>query len=200
MAKRRKRKKNNDGIKRAVILLILAGIVVGGFALLALRNKPDVATPVALTPVEEALARDLNNNYPSTPKEVLKYYSEITKCFYSASYTEEELAQLASKSRELLDDELRAQQTDDDYLNMLKADVDIFKSNNRSISSYSVSSATDFDYYQYEGAEWSKGMCVFTIRDGTRMVATQEEFLLRRNTEGHWKIFGWRIYDEKNYE
>ena len=45
MAKRRKRKKNNEGIKRAVILIILAGIVVGGFAMLALRNKPDRATP-----------------------------------------------------------------------------------------------------------------------------------------------------------
>lgn len=198
MAKRRK--KNKDGIKRVVILLILAAIVVGGFALLALRNKPDVATPATLTAVEEVLSRDLVTNYPSTPKEVLKYYSEITRCFYSESYTEEQLAQLAAKSRELLDDELKAQQNDIEYLNMLKADIDIFRSNNRSISSYSVSSATDIEYYEFEGDNWAKGMCVFTVRDGTRMVATQEEFLLRRSPEGHWKIFGWRIYDEDNYK
>ena len=55
MAKRRK--KNKDGVKRIVILLILAAIVVGGFAMLALRNKPDTATPTMLTPVEEVLAR-----------------------------------------------------------------------------------------------------------------------------------------------
>ena len=200
MAKRRKRKKNNEGIKRAVILIILAGIVVGGFAMLALRNKPDRATPTVLSPVEEVLARNLENNYPSTPKEVLKYYSEITRCFYSEIYSDEQLSQMAVKSRELLDDELRAQQSDDDYLNMLKADVDIFRSNDRVISSYSVSSATDIDYYDYEGDEWSKGMCVFTVREGTKMVATQEEFLLRRDDTGHWKIFGWRIYDEDNYK
>ena len=198
MAKRRK--KNKDGVKRIVILLILAAIVVGGFAMLALRNKPDTATPTMLTPVEEVLARDLNTNYPSTPKEVLKYYSEITRCFYSENYTDEQLSEMAVKSRELLDDDLRAQQSDDEYLNTLKADIDIFRSNSRSISSYSVSSATDINYYDYEGDEWAKAMCVFTVREGTRMVATQEEFLLRRADNGHWKIFGWRIYDEDNYK
>ena len=67
-------RRSDGGIKRIVIMLILAAIVVGGFAILAFRNKPDTATPVTLTPVEEVLARNLDNNYPATPKEVLKYY------------------------------------------------------------------------------------------------------------------------------
>ena len=165
----RKKKKNGEGAKRIIILLVLAAIVVGGFAMLALRNKPSHATPSTLTPVEEVLARNLDNNYPATPKE-------------------------------LLDEELIAQQTDDDYYKMLKADIDIFKSHDRSISSYSVSSAADIDYYKYEGLDWAKALCVFTVREGTSLVATQEEFLLRKDVSGHWKIFGWRIYDEKNYE
>ncbi|MBR4719777.1 MAG: hypothetical protein IKP31_06000 [Lachnospiraceae bacterium] len=193
-------RKTDGGAKRIVIMLILAAIVVGGFAILAFRNKPDVATPATLTPVEEVLARDLATNYPTTPKEVLKYYSEITRCFYSESYTPEQLSELAAKSRELLDDQLRAQQNDDDYLNDLKTSVDIFKSQDRYISSYSVSGATDIDYYRYEGADWAKAFCLFTVRDGKKMVATQEEFLLRKDTTGHWKIFGWRIYDDKDSE
>jgi hypothetical protein len=196
----RKKKKNGEGAKRIIILLVLAAIVVGGFAMLALRNKPSHATPSTLTPVEEVLARNLDNNYPATPKELLKYYSEITRCFYSENYTEEQLQQLALQSRALLDEELIAQQTDDDYYKMLKADIDIFKSHDRSISSYSVSSAADIDYYKYEGLDWAKALCVFTVREGTSLVATQEEFLLRKDVSGHWKIFGWRIYDEKNYE
>ena len=191
--------KNSDGsVKRIVILFILAAIVVGGFALVALRNKPSEATPDMLSAVEEVLSRNLDNNYPGTPKEVLKYYSEITRCFYSEEYTPEQLSQLAAKSRALLDDELRAQQDDERYLNDLKTSIDIFKSNDRNISSYSISSAADIDYYRYENADWAKAMCVFTIREGTKMVATQEEFLLRKDREGHWKIFGWRIYDDKN--
>ncbi len=191
--------KNSDGsVKRIVILFILAAIVVGGFALVALRNKPSEATPNMLSAVEEVLSRNLDNNYPGTPKEVLKYYSEITRCFYSEEYTPEQLDQMAAKSRQLLDDDLRAQQDDERYLNDLKTSIDIFKSNDRNISSYSISSAADIDYYRYENADWAKAMCVFTIREGTKMVATQEEFLLRKDRAGHWKIFGWRIYDDKN--
>jgi hypothetical protein len=190
-------RKRNDGVKRIVIMLFLAAIVVGGFAIIAFRNKPSTATPNMLTPVQEVLSRNLENNYPTTPKEVLKYYSEITRCFYSETYTPEELSQLAVKSRQLLDDELRAQQTDDEYLNDLRTSIDIFKSNDRFISSYSVSSAADINYYRYENADWAKAMCVFTVRDGKKMVATQEEFLLRKDDTGHWKIFGWRVYDDK---
>ncbi len=186
----------NDGVKRIVIMILLAAVVVGGFAMIAFRNKPDNTAPPTLTAVEEVLARNLENNYPSTPKEVLKYYSEITRCFYSEQYTDEQLDEMAMKSRQLLDDDLKAQQNDEDYLNDLKVAIDLFKSQNRSISSYSVSSATDIDYYKYENADWAKAMCLFTVREGTRMVATQEEFLLRKDATGHWKIFGWRIYDD----
>ncbi|MCR5421636.1 MAG: hypothetical protein K6E98_11555 [Lachnospiraceae bacterium] len=191
-------RKKEEGLKRTLILIVLAAVVVGGFAMLAFRNKPDTATPAMLTPVEEAMARNLDNNYPATPKEVLKYYSELTRCFYSEQYTEEQLRELAYKSRQLLDDELRAQQTDEEYVNALRADIDIFKSHDRNISSYSVSSATDIDYYNYEGSDWAKALCVFTVREGHAMIATQEEFLLRRDTTGHWKIFGWRLYDDDN--
>ncbi|MCR4806036.1 MAG: hypothetical protein K5857_00035 [Lachnospiraceae bacterium] len=191
---------SNGSVKRIVILFILAAIVVGGFAMVALRNKPSEATPEMLTAVEDVLARNLDNNYPGTPKEVLKYYSEITRCFYSETYTPEQLEGMAEQSRRLLDDELRAQQDDDQYLNDLRTSIDIFKSNNRNISSYSVSSAADIDYYRYEEADWAKAMCVFTIREGTKMVATQEEFLLRKDPQGHWKIFGWRIYDKDKDE
>ena len=189
-------RKGNGGVKRIVILILLAAVVVGGFAMLAFRNKPDTATPNTLTPVEEVLSRNLDNNYPTTPKEVLKYYSEITRCFYSENYTPEQLAQMAQQSRRLLDDQLRAQQNDEDYLNDLKTSIDIFKSQDRHISSYSISGATDIDYYRYEGADWAKAFCLFTVRDGKRMVATQEEFLLRKDPKGHWKIFGWRVYDD----
>lgn len=182
--------------KRVIILFMLAMIVVGGFAMLVNRNKSTDVTPTQITEVEDALARNLNTNYPETPKELLKYYSQITKCFYSMDYTEEQLDELAVKSRELLDEDLKAQQTDEEYLRDLKTSIDIFKSLDRTISSYSVSSAADIEYNKYEGADWAKAYCVFTVRDGKKMVATQEEFLLRKSTDGHWKIFGWRIVED----
>jgi len=44
--------------------------------------------------VQKVLSRDMQNDYPSTVKEVAKYYTEIQRCLYNEEYTEEELAQL----------------------------------------------------------------------------------------------------------
>lgn len=188
--------KSKGSAVKVIVLIMLAMVVVGGFAILANRTKADDSAPVQLSNVENVLTRNLDTNYPATPKEVLKYYSEITKCFYTEECTAEQLDQLATKSRELLDEQLVGQQTDEEYINDLKTSIEIFKSENRVISSYSVSSAADIDYYRLEGREWAKGNCIFTVRDGKKMVFTEEEFLLRKSEDDHWKIFGWRVVPE----
>ena len=60
------------------------------------RSKPE--DYVQMTKVQEVLSRDLKTNYPQTPKEVIKYYSELTKCFYNEKYTDEEFEALAMKA------------------------------------------------------------------------------------------------------
>ena len=191
------KKKSKGSAKNIIAVLLLAAVIVSSFAMLANRNKKVDVTPEKLTAVQEVLARNLDTNYPATPKEVLKFYSEVTRCFYSEEYSEEELGRMAKLSRTMLDSELYAQQTEEDYLNDLKIDIDLFHSKNMTISSYSVSSAADVDYYQYENADWAKLNCIFSIRIGTRIESTNEEFLLRKSEDGHWKIFGWRVAQEE---
>ena len=191
------KKKSKGSAKNIIAVLLLAAVIVSSFAMLANRNKKVDVTPEKLTAVQEVLARNLDINYPATPKEVLKFYSEVTRCFYSEEYSEEELDRMAKLSRTMLDSELYAQQTEEDYLNDLKIDIDLFHSKNMTISSYSVSSAADVDYYQYENADWAKLNCIFSIRIGTRIESTNEEFLLRKSEDGHWKIFGWRVAQEE---
>ena len=186
--------------KRFIILMVLAMIVVGGFAMLLNRNKAKDVTTTEVSAVDNVLSRNLDTNYPTTPKEVLKYYNEITRCFYSEEYSDDQLSKLATKSRRLLDDELKAQQSDEEYLRDLKTAIDVFKSENRTISSYSVSSAADVDYSKHDGRDWAKLNAVFTVRTGSKMTVTVEEFLLRKSDDGHWKILGWRVVDDKGNE
>ena len=105
------------------------------------KSKPE--DYVKLTKVQEVLSRDLKTNYPQTPKEVIKYYSEITRCFYNETYTEEELYDLARKAMELYDHDLVANKTEEEYFRDLKSEIQVFKDNGYSISSYSTSSSTD---------------------------------------------------------
>ena len=180
-----------------IILVVFAIGVVGLFFYVANRtNVVAEGKQQHMTPVQEILSRNLDTNYPPTPKEVLKFYSEITQAFYSEEYTDEELVKLAMLSRRLFDDELVANQTDDQYLAALKLDIASWKNDKKVISSYSVSSSTDVQEYYYDGREWAQLYCIYSIRMGTNVAPIQEHFLMRKDDKGHWKILGWELVDQ----
>ena len=178
---------------RGVFFLFLAiCIVFFAYYLITLKvekNKPE--DYVKLTMVQEVLSRDLQTNYPQTPKEVLKYYSEITKCFYNEEYSEEELHALAMKAMELYDHDLASNQTEEEYLADLKSEIQSFKSNGYSVSSYSTSSSTDVFYFEEDGFQFARLYCTYNMRMGTVIQPIEEIFLLRMDLQGHWKIYGW---------
>ena len=55
---------------------------------------------VKASAVDIALERNLTTNYPSTPKEVVKYFGEITQCYYNETFESDE--QLEALARQML--------------------------------------------------------------------------------------------------
>ncbi len=189
------RRRNPAGF--LIILIVFAIAVVGLFFYVANRsNVIAEGKQQQMTAVQQILSRNLDTNYPPTPKEVLKFYSEITQCFYGEEYTDEELVKLALLSRRLFDDELVANQTDEQYLSALKMDIASWKNDKKVISSYSVSSSTDVREYSYGGREWAQLYCIYSIRMGTNVAPIQERFLMRKDEVGHWKILGWELVEQ----
>ena len=185
----------SKGTKGILIVIILAFLVVGYYSYLSNRTKEtaeEVQTESSLTPVQQVLAQDFTRNYPQTPREVLKHYGEITKCFYSEDITDEELRALGLKALELYDEELVAKQGNT-YLDSLKSDVAAMRSSGTIVSGYKLSSSTDVEYFTKNERECAGLYCIFTLRNGTSMEATEEVFILRKDDKQHWKILGWDL-------
>ena len=178
-----------------IVFVVLAIGIVGLFFYISNRSNVVAEGRQQMSEVQEILSRNLETNYPPTPKEVLKFYSEITQAFYGEEYTDEELEKLALKSRQLFDDELVANQTDEQYLSALKMDIESWKQDKKVISSYSVSSSTDVQEYSYGGREWAQLYCIYSIRMGTNVAPIQEHFIMRKDERGHWKILGWELVE-----
>lgn len=190
--------KRSGSVKILVIVLILAAIVLGYFYYLGHRDRKQAEEAVAATVVQSVLMRDLEHNYPPTPKEVVKYYSEITECFYNEEYSDEELTQLAIKIQQLYDAELVANKTQDQYMQDLKNEIVDMKKNKYTIASYEVSSSTDVEYFTQDGYSCARLYGTFYLRQpssGTR-VASLERFVLRQDSDGHWKILGWELVED----
>lgn len=192
------RKRNQAGVKGLIIGVILICLVLGYYYYLSNRaseNKQE--DDVQVTAVQKVLMRNLDTNYPPTPREVIKYYAQIAQCLHNETYTEEEFQNLALKIQMLYDDELIANKTQEQYLSDLKRDIEQFNEQEIVISSYSLSSSTDVDEYKKDGYNWATLYCTFTLRQGTQLDYSEELFLLRKDEEGHWKIYGWKLADEE---
>lgn len=188
----------SSGGKIVIIALILAAIVLGYFYYLGHRDRQQTEETVAATVVQSVLLRDLEHNYPPTPKEVVKYYSEITECFYNEEYTDEELTQLAAKIQHLYDAELVANKTQEQYMEDLRNEIAEMRGKKYTIASYEVSASTDVEYFTQDGFSCARLYCTYYLRqpsNGTR-VASLERFVLREDEDGHWKILGWELVED----
>lgn len=186
-------------IKGILIGLVLIALVVGYYFYLSNRKPKEAAedTETTVSAVQKLLLKNIDDDYPPTPREVLKLYSDITVCFYSEDYTDEELTQLALQIEKLYDEELIANNTPDQYQKNLRWDIKTMKDKNLRVTSYSVASATDVDYFDAGGRSWARLSCTYTIRSSKEAGLAREIFLLRKDDMGHWKIYGWEAAKER---
>ena len=189
-------------VKAAILMIIMVVLCGGYYYYLSTRNARNNSGEAAeaqaaeMTPVQELIARDSYKEYPSTPVQVVKYYNEISACFYNESYTDEELTKMAMMIRNLFDDDLVANQSFDNYLSSLKSDIEVFEKGNVTIYSAETSASTDVEYFEHNGYECAKLNCIYTLKSGTVYQTTKEVFILRKDSDGHWKIFGFAKAEE----
>ena len=191
--------KHEKIVKTVIIVVVLAAVILAYYYYLGHRTRrQEVEETAVATVVQSVLMRDLEHNYPPTPKEVVKYYAEITECFYNETYSDEELAQLANKIQMLYDAELVANKTQEQYLEDLRNDIVEMKGKQLVIASYEVSASTDVEEFTQDGYSCARLYCTFYLRkpgNGSR-VPSLERFILRKDEDGHWKILGWELVED----
>ena len=191
------KKERQSPLKLIVIGCVLAALVVGFYFYLSnpTSSKRTEQTET-VTKSQQVLLRNLDNNYPPSPREVLKYYCDILQCLYNEPHSDEELEKLAMQIQLLYDDEFVANQTEDVYLLSLAGEIAELNKQDMKISSYSTSSSTDVEYFSRDGYEWASLYGILSIRQGTKMLTSNEKFLMRKDDDGHWKIYGWELVKE----
>ncbi len=184
------------GPKSAAVLAVILITVLALYYYLV--NKVERQTPeTKTTAIQDVLLRNLENDYPPTVREVVKYYNEIMNCYYSENPTDEELEKLADKALELYDTELVNYQEKDIYIADLKAEIARLAKEGTVLSYVTLSSSTAVDYYTHNGRECAQIRCIYTMRQRTHLATVKEIYLLRKDDSGRWKILGWTTADDK---
>ena len=186
--------------KATIIFVCLIAAVVGYYAYLSNRAQSTKAG-ADLSAVELVLSRDMENDYPATPKEVIKYYNEIMKCFYNEECDEGQIDDLGRRARVLFDDELLAANELGGYLMRLRRDIQEYKDHNRRISYTNVGASTSVDFFEEDGYSFARIPCGYTISEAGKPYPSNQIYLLRRDENKRWKIYGWKDIEElEGYE
>lgn len=189
---------NFKGTKGFIIIIVLIALILGYFYYLsnkdhAAKDEADVPT----SPAQELLLLRFDLDYPPTPKEVVKNYLEFTKVLHNENLTDEEIDALAIKIQELYDEELVVSKSEEDYLKDLKSELITFRDNDYSIVNMYTSSSTDVEKFNLDGYECAALYGTYNIRTSNGTKVLREIFILRKDKEGHWKIYGFQPIAEE---
>lgn len=196
------KKKNNGGaaLKSGVVIILLVAAMIGYYYYLSNRQQEKEPPVAEMTVAQKLISRNLETNYPPTVKEVVRYYSDITKCFYNEEYSDGELEQLADKARQLYDAELAANNEWGQYMIELKSDIESYKEKSIRVTSYSIPASTEVYFFEEDGFEFARLYCTYTLSNGTVKQQIEEVFLLRKDENKRWKIYGWDLAENVSIE
>jgi Na+-transporting NADH:ubiquinone oxidoreductase subunit NqrC len=170
-----------------VALLCIAGICVGFYLA---NSKSSASDEVDLTKVQKIVTRDLVNDYPATPREVVKYYNKIITSYFGESYSDEEFTALAEHAQELFDDELLANNPLETYEQEVKDEIAEYKDKSRVIRQTNVCDSDDVEYVtdSNNGDKLAYVTANYFVKEGNSYERTYQMYVLRKDSDENWKI------------
>lgn len=147
----------------------------------------------SLSEVEKVLTKNLDEFYPATPLEVVKFFARIQKCYYNEDNTDEIVEELGAQARKLMDEELIKNNPEDEYYEELKEEIAAYKNSKKKISNIIFDKTTDVVYSTVDGVKTASLNCTYYIQTGDSSTTTTEVYILRKNSDDQWKIYGWEL-------
>ncbi len=190
-----KKKANGKYVRTIVAVTVMVALCVCYFFYLS-NKKPSVdATDKAVNDKEVAAltTRDILNNYPESPKEVIKLYARITKAYYKAELSDQQIEAMGKQARLLFDDELKSKQTEEEFLDALKKDIKDYNKIKRYVSDYKIEDSEGVQYKTLEEKKYASLRVNYMLRDGSEPRSSLIKYTLRQDSEGRWKILYWEL-------
>lgn len=180
--------------RMALTAFLVVALALGAFSYLSNRNTDTPAEKVSdVSDIGKLTARDLDADYPNTPRKVVDLYSQITKSLYDSKLTDTDLEKLCKQSRKLMSEELLLVNPEDTFLENTKAEIEEFKAAKRVVTSYVLEDSGSVEYFSENGLEYASISVKYYVNDKNGYGKSYEDFLLRKDSNGKWKIVGWQV-------
>ena len=179
-------------------LCLVVVVVLGIYLAINLREDDSLFSKNDKTNTEAQaiLAKDVDRNYPATVREVVRLFSRISKCYHNEVISKEEFSSLVEMQRKLFAEDFLENNPLETFSNNLTAEIDAAKAKEYQMVTYRVQKQSSVKTWQDGENHFASIIASFTMNaKGEGYTRTFEEFLLREDEAGRWKIVGWRLTD-----
>lgn len=178
---------------KGFVLLIIVLMIVGLFYYVYLNDNAGKSQSVtSSSETEKLLNYDFENDYPKTVRETVKLHNNYLKTAYNGGFSEEELSIVNHNIRQLFDADLLEYNDEVKQLSGLKSEIQTYQEEKRKIVNFSVAEGSQVQYNTEEGKEYAKIKVTLVLKIEGSTVSVDEEYILRQDDEGRWKILGWQ--------
>lgn len=191
--------------KYVIIAIACISVICASFFFFSQNNQDNEKN---LTEMDKVIVKDLENSYPKTPREVIKFYNRIVKCYYGSEVpTKEQVEDLVDQMIFLMDEDLLLVNPRDAYFNSVVNDINQYKRDKKQLVSTDVCDTNDVKYVtddkENDGVKDKLAYVdasYFMNTDG-QFSYTYQQFVLRQDEAGRWKILTfYQIEGEKSDE
>lgn len=179
-----------------VMFAIVIAVVIGFWSILEHgRNKAEEQELIHSEneEVNALLNKDLSINYPGTTREVLKMYSRLQICAYNQKLSDKDLEAIIKQMRLLFDDELLEANSLEQQLEDLKKEIAEYRETKSVISNYVIDKESSVVEKKIKGKDYATLVVSYLVNKQGGYNKTYEQFILRKDSEGKWKILGWEL-------
>lgn len=189
-----KKKKNNvSTVLGLVVLGVVLVLMVVWFANNLEKSKNGYTNdPTERTEAQKLLDKNFDNSYPATEREVVKIYCRLQQEIYYGESTEDEKQALFKQMRKLYDEELLAQNSYNKQYEALTKEIEQYNKDKIKITNYQIlQESGDVQKGTYKGYEQALVDVCFKTKEKDDRQSFVQEFVLRKDDDGRWKILGW---------
>lgn len=181
-------------LKLGLIVVIAVSLIGGYYYYLSHRNANAPEDSVEITELDQIISKQLDSDYPPTPREVVKFYNRILECVYADGYSEEQFDKIIGQARKLMDDELLEENKLEDYKKQLQEEIQTYKNDSQQIIQTTVCDSDEVEKKEIDGRKCAYVKASYFLKSGQgQFTKTFERYLLRQDDKGNWKILAYYL-------
>ena len=187
--------------KNAKLLTMLVSIsVIIVFAYIGFSNRNEEkaneeAQKENITKLDKTILKNLEEEYPASVHEVIKYYCNVLQCMFNGEVSDKQIDQLIDKERMLFDKELLKVNEYSEFVKGRYSEIKQYKKKKITIVKFLVDESDNIKYWQNNKSKMAS-IKVKIYLGGERYSSFTQKYVLRQDEDSKWKILSWENIGE----